>query len=342
MKIALDVMGGDNAPQSNILGAKHFIESIDDPEVKVILCGPESIIKEEMAKLGLQNIENNIEICNAGDIVEMNEEKPAYAFKNKPNSSLVRAVQLVKNNKADAVISAGNTAALLSSSLFILGKIEGIKRPALATHIPNKKNGFILCDVGANTDVKPAHLIQFAIMSSDYVKYIQKIDSPKVALLNIGSERNKGNKLTTETYPLMEKNIENFIGNIETRDLLNGDADVVICDGFTGNSVLKMLEGLISYFYKTLNSNTKIQNSDEITDTVDAIFNKFNYEEHGASPFLGVKGIVLKCHGSCSEISIKNACHSAKDFCDSKIINKMEEDLNSKKKNFNSLELANK
>jgi len=342
MKIALDVMGGDNAPQSNIIGAKLFIDSNNDSDVKIIFVGPKSIIKEEIKKHALDRMQNNFEICDAEDVITMDEIKPAYAFKNKPNSSLVKSIQLVKENKADAIISAGNTAALLSSSLFLLGKIGGIKRPALATCIPRGKRGFILCDVGANMDVKPAHLIQFAIMSSDYVKYIQGVNSPKVALLNIGSEKNKGNKLTTETYPLMEENIENFIGNIETRDLFSDKADVVVCDGFVGNNVLKTIEGIINYFYQTLELNVNIKNTDETKNTITNIFNKYNYEEHGGSPFLGVRGIVLKCHGSCSEKSIKNTLDTARIFYDNKIINKMEEDLNDKNDLFNSLELTNK
>ena len=341
MRIALDVMGGDNAPDSSILGAKLFIEATPDSQSKIIFVGPKSIIQDQINNLFSNINPDRFEIYNANDIVTMDEEKPAFAFKNKPDSSLVQAVKLVKKGAANAVISAGNTAALLSSSLFLLGKIDGIKRPALATYIPSKNNGFILCDVGANTDVRPIHLMQFAIMASDYVKYIEKIDNPKIALLNIGTERNKGNKLTSETYPLLEDNLENFIGNIESRDLLEGKADVAICDGFTGNAILKLIEGIVNHFYQSLKINQKISESEHTMNSINNIFSKYNYEEHGASPFLGVKGIVLKCHGSCTELSIKNALLSAEIFYKNKIIDKIEEDLNKKKDLFERLASTN-
>ena len=341
MRITLDTMGGDNAPDSSLLGAKLFIEATPNSDTKIILVGPKSIIQNQVNNL-FSNIDpNRFEIHNAEDIITMNEEKPAFAFKNKPNSSLVKAVQLVKDGEANAVISAGNTAALLSSSLFLLGKINGIKRAALATYIPSKNKGFILCDVGANTDVRPIHLMQFAIMASDYVKYIEKIDAPKIALLNIGTERNKGNKLTSETYPLLEDNLDNFIGNIESRDLLEGKTDVAICDGFTGNAVLKLIEGIVTHFYQSLKTNQKISESEHTMNSINNIFNKYNYEEHGASPFLGVKGIVLKCHGSCTEVSIKNALISAEIFYENKIIDKIEQDLNKKSGLFEKLASIN-
>ena len=337
MRIALDIMGGDNAPHSNILGAKLFIDSTPNLDTKVILVGPEQVIKREIENNFPDLNTDRFEIYDANEVISMDEEKPAYAFKNKPNSSLVKAVQLVKDSNADAVISAGNTAALLSSSLFLLGKINGIKRPALATYIPSDNNGFILCDVGANTDVKPIHLVQFAIMASDYVKYIQGIKSPKIGLLNIGTEKNKGNKLTSEAYPLFEQNLSNFTGNIESRDLLKGEVDVVICDGFTGNAILKLIEGMINHFYYSLQSGDKTKESE---NSIKSLLEKYDYEKHGASPFLGVKGIVLKCHGSCSEKSIKNALISSETFYQNKIIEQIENDLNKKSTLFKNLELA--
>jgi len=340
MRIALDIMGGDNAPHSNILGAKSFIDSTPDSNTKIIFVGPKNLIEKEIKSNNYDINSDRFEVHNADDVITMHEKKPAYAFKNKPNSSLVQAVQLVKEGKADAVVSAGNTAALLSSSLFLLGKIDGIKRPALATHIPNKNHGFILCDVGANTEVKPIHLMQFAIMASDYVKYIENINSPKIALVNIGSEKNKGNKLTTEAYPLLEENLDNFIGNIESRDLLDGEVDVAICDGFTGNTILKLIEGMINHFYKSLKEDDDIIKSSNSMNAIKKIFQRYDYEEHGASPFLGVKGIVLKCHGSCSEISIKNALISSEVFYNNRIINKIESDLNKKNTLFEKLELS--
>lgn len=340
MKIAIDIMGGDNAPYSNILGAKLFIDSTPSSDTIVIFVGDRKLIEKIIKKNNLNINQNRFEIHQANDTVTMDEIKPTYSFKSKPESSMVKSIQLIKNNEANAIISAGNTAALLSSSLFLLGTIEGIKRPALATHIPSKQNGFVLCDVGANTDIKPIHLLQFAIMASAYVKYIENIETPKIALLNIGSEKNKGNNLTSRTYPLLEEHFKNFIGNMESRYILEGKADVVLCDGYTGNIILKLTEGIINHFYQLLMLEDDIKNSDKMLLTLKKIFGNYNYEEHGASPFLGVKGIVLKCHGSCSEISIMNALISAEIFYKKKIINKIEKELNGRVDLFSTIELV--
>ena len=251
MKIALDVMGGDNAPHSNILGAKQFIEN--NHNSTIILVGDESLIKSQLKKYNL--ISKNIEIHHCSESISMSEDKPAMAFKTKPDSSIVQSIKLVKENKADAVISAGNTAALLSTSLFILGKIDQIKRPTLATHFPTRNGGFVLTDVGANTDVKPDHLLQFAIMGSIYAKHIKKTDLINIGLLNIGAEKNKGNILTQKAHQLFEKNIKGFIGNIEPRYVFEKDVDVVVCDGFSGNIIIKLTEGLSVHLYDWINSN---------------------------------------------------------------------------------------
>ena len=333
MKIALDTMGGDNAPLSNINGAKLFLKNHPDTKVSVILVGNKDKIENNIKKVDLDL--NRIEIVHAPDIISMDEPKPAFAFKNKPNSSLVKAIQLVNNNDAQAVVSAGNTAALLSSSLFILGKIKGIKRPTLATFIPTQTDGFILSDVGANTDVRPIHILQFGIMASLYIKNIKKIDNPRIGLLNIGSEENKGNNLTLSAYRLLEENMENFVGNIESRYILDEKADVILCDGFTGNIALKVIEGILNNIHKWIVTDKNIKKSSDSLNAIKNIFKNYNYEEHGASPFLGVRGIVLKCHGSCTEISIKNAIKSAEILYNKNIISSIEDDLN---KNFEIFE----
>ena len=324
MKIALDVMGGDNAPQSNILGVKRFLNT--NQSTKLLLVGDESTIKEQIKIHEIKDLDR-VEIHHCTDIVTMNEPKPSMAFKTKPDSSIVQSVKLVKEGLADAVVSAGNTAALLSSSLFVLGKIEGIKRPTLATYFPSRKDGFVLSDVGANTDVKPIHLLQFAIMGSIYAKQMKKIDDVKVALLNIGSEKNKGNALSQSSYKHLEENINGFIGNIEPRYLFERDVDVVVCDGFAGNIALKLIEGLTSHLYSWMNSKDEISSNPEIMNTIHSIFNNYNYEAHGASPFLGVKGIVLKCHGACSEKSIESALNLANTFSNKDLPAKIEKDL---------------
>jgi len=326
MKIALDVMGGDNAPTSNILGVKRFLNNNPSLDINIILVGDESLIARELDSHNISK-SNNIEIHHAPDSISMDQPNPALAFKRKPNSSIVQSIKLVKEQKANAVISAGNTAALLSTSLFVLGKIKGIKRPTLASYFPSKKDGFVLSDVGANTDIKPIHILQFSAMASIYAKHIKNITSAKVGLLNIGAERNKGNSLTQESFNLLDKNIKKFIGNIEPRYIFNEDVDVVVCDGFTGNIFLKLTEGLTSYFQQWITSDKLIKDHSNVVNSINSIFNNYNYEEHGASPFLGVKGIVLKCHGSCSEVSIENSINIAHIFSNKKLVSKIEEEL---------------
>ena len=294
MKIALDVMGGDNAPYSTLQGTKLFLDSTLSSKTKIVLVGDKELIENQINKLQIDLDSKRFEIIHAKEIISMD----------------------------------GNTAALLSSSLFILGKIDGIKRPALATYIPTKEGGFILSDVGANIDVKPIHLLQFSLMASDYAKYMNKITSPRIGLLNIGKEKNKGSKLYIETNKLFEENLDNFVGNIEPRYIMENKADVIICDGFSGNIVLKLTEGIINHLHSWLNSNSRLISSND--NFINSVFNTYNYEEHGSSPFLGVKGIVLKCHGSCSEISFYNALKSAEKLHKNKLLSKIKSDINDK------------
>ena len=339
MKIALDIMGGDNSPLSNIVGSKLFLDTNPNSDTKIIFVGNKLLIEEEIKKNQIALDYKRIDFLDVNEVVTMSEEKPAQVFKNKPNSSLVKSIQLVKDNVADAVISAGNTAALLSSALFVLGKIDGIKRPALGTYIPTNKNGFVLCDVGANTDIKPMHLVQFSIMASEYAKHIKNIESPRIGLLNIGAEKNKGNQLTINTFEILDKNIDGFIGNIEPRYIFDDKADVVVCDGFSGNIIIKLIEGLISHNYNWLNEiYTPPTHKDTTMSSIEEIFNHYNYEEHGGSPFLGVKGIVLKAHGASGEMSIKNSLLSAESLHKNNIIEKIQEDLSSNSNLFLTLE----
>ena len=310
MKIALDVLGGDNAPMANIKGAINYLKDNDN---ELILVGNKKIIEAQL--IDVPNISSRISIMHTNENIEMNA-RSSRIFKDQPNSSLVKSIKLLKDGKADAIVSAGNTGALLTTSLFLIGKIPGIKRPALAPLIPTKKSNFILCDVGANANSKPQHLIQFALMAAAYMEHLEGRKKPKIALLNIGKEKNKGNDLTTSTYPLLEKHIENFIGNIESRHLLENDADVVICDGFTGNIVLKLTEGVIAHLlnwiqeiYHTHTNDANL--SSEFLSILKEIQNSLDPEEYGASPLLGINGIVMKCHGSSTARGIKNSLISA-------------------------------
>ena len=324
MKIALDVMGGDNAPQSNILGAKTFLDS--NKNTSLILVGDKTIINDQLKEHNLSD-HSKIDIHHASEVVTMNEKNPSKAFKSKPDSSIVQSVKLVKEGKADAVISAGNTGALLSSALFILGKIKGIKRPTLATYFPTRSGGFILSDVGANIDVKPIHLLQFAVMGSVYSKYVKNSKSIEVGLLNIGAEENKGNALTQSTFSLLKENINGFVGNIEPRYLFDRKIDVVVCDGFAGNIFIKLTEGLSAHLNSWINSKDEIKSNSNLVSTIDKVFDNYNYESHGASPFLGVKGIVLKCHGACSDKSVTSALSLASSLSEGDIVTKIERDL---------------
>ena len=314
MKIALDVLGGDNAPMANIEGAISFLQRQDNCDTELILVGNESIIEPTLAN----HTENfsNIQIIHTTESIGM-EEKPSRIFKEKPNSSLIKSIELIKTGKADAVVSAGNTGALLAASLFLIGKIPGIKRPALAPLIPTSNGNFILCDAGANANSKSHHLVQFALMAVAYMEHLENRNNPRVALLNIGKEENKGNELAIATYPMLKQYVNNFIGNIESRDILEGNADVIICDGFTGNIVLKLTEGLISHLidwiqniYQTHSIN--INQSTEFLSILKEIQNSLDHEEYGATPLLGINGIVMKCHGSSTARGITNSLLSAK------------------------------
>jgi phosphate acyltransferase len=322
MRIALDAMGGDHAPFSTVNGALEFIRDCGKTPPFIDLYGPKNEIQKIIDNSEIKT--NFISIIDCNEIIGPNE-KSVRAFKEKPNSSLVQSVTAVKNNNADAIVSAGNTGALLTSALFILGKIEGINRPALAPYIPTQKGGFILCDAGANADVKPKHLVHFGIMASAYMEYLVDIKNPRVALLNIGIESSKGNELSRLAYPLMEEHISNFIGNIESRYIMGNKADIIVCDGFVGNTVLKLIEGLIKHLFSwigdSINSNSTPETSAQLfKPAFNEIKNILDYEKHGSTPFLGVNGIVMKCHGSSSSKSIKSALKSAQIAYNEKLI----------------------
>lgn len=327
MRIALDAMGGDLAPVSTVQGALEFLKESNSDSVYIDLFGKKETIEPILAATDLDT--SRISIIHCQDEVDMND-RSAKVFRDKPDSSLVKAVIAVKNKDADAIVSAGNTGALLTTSLFLLGKIEGINRPALAPFIPTQNGGFILCDAGANADVKPKHLVHFGIMASAYMVHLEGRSNPKVALLNIGSEKSKGNELTKQAYPLMKEHIPEFIGNIESRYILDGNADIVICDGFVGNTVLKLIEGLIKHLFVWINDsiqeNTASKNAESLLmPALKNLKNSLDYEEHGSTPFLGVNGIVMKCHGSSTAKSIKNSLISATQAYNENLIDEIAE-----------------
>lgn len=304
INIALDVMGGDNAPLSNLHGALDYLLN-NNNNVKLFLIGDKSQINNHTNEFSNINTKK-YEIINCSQYLG-SSDKPSKVHKEKPNSSMVIGLNMLKEKKIDAFISAGNTGHLLASSFFILGTVENIIRPALFAFIPSNNGHFLICDVGANTSAKPQHLLQFGQMSSIYIKHQLGIIKPRISLLNIGSEENKGNELTKSAYHLLKENLSGFNGNIESRYIFNGKADILLTDGFTGNMVLKLIEGMTEYNFKLISKELNLGDNSKI----EKIKKLYDYEEYGATPILGVNGLVLKSHGSSSRISIKNSLINA-------------------------------
>ncbi|EOD00557.1 phosphate acyltransferase PlsX [Caldisalinibacter kiritimatiensis] len=327
MKIVVDAMGGDHAPEVTVKGS---VDAVKEYGVNVVLVGKEEMIKKELEKYQLDS--NKIEIVHAEEVIE-NEDKPVRAIRRKKDSSMVKGLKLVKEKKADAFISAGNTGALLSGGLFVVGRIKGIERAALAPVYPTSNGISLLLDAGANADCKPKYLHQFAIMGSVYAEKVLGIKRPKVGLINIGTEEGKGNELTKETYKLLKESDLNFYGNIEARELPKGKADVLVCDGFVGNTVLKLTEGLAMEIFSLLKKEitksffTKL-GALMLKSGLKGFKKRLDYTEYGGAPLLGVKGAVIKAHGSSDAKAIKNAIRQAKVFVENEVLEKIEEDIN--------------
>jgi glycerol-3-phosphate acyltransferase PlsX len=327
MRIVVDAMGGDNAPGINVKGS---IDAVNEYGVEVILVGKQQLIKNELDKYQYKG--DKIHIVNAEEVIE-NDDKPVMAIRRKKDSSMVKGLKLVKEKEGDAFISAGNTGALLSGGLLVVGRIKGIERAALAPVYPTKNGISVLIDAGANMDCKAKYLQQFAIMGSIYAEKVLGIEKPKVGLVNVGIEEGKGNELAKEAFELLRKTGVNFIGNIEARDIPTGKADILVCDGFVGNTILKLTEGLAMEIFSVL--------KEEFTKTpltkIGALLlkpglknfkKKLDYTEYGGAPLLGVKGGVIKAHGSSDAKAIKNAIRQAKMFIENKVLEKIEEDIN--------------
>jgi glycerol-3-phosphate acyltransferase PlsX len=320
MKIMVDAMGGDNAPEMIVKGA---LLARDEFDVSIVLSGKENVIKKYIEAETKDY--RNIEILNAEDVIT-NDDKPVLAIRRKKDSSLVKALHAVKNKEADAIVSAGNSGALLSGATLILGRIGMLERPALAPFIPTDKGFTLLLDAGANADCKPEYLLDFAIMGSIYSKYILNIENPKIGLLNIGGEEGKGNQLSIDTYGLLKDSDLNFIGNIESRYVLRGDADVIVTDGFAGNILLKSIEGTASYIMdnlkKELMSSFRSKIGALLVKPALSNFKKrLDYGEVGGAMLLGVNAPVIKAHGSSDSIAIKNAIKQTKNILDSNVVN---------------------
>lgn len=328
MIIAVDGMGGDNAPAAVVNAC---IDAINELDLNIIITGPEALIQSELAKYNYDK--SKIEILNANEVISPNEHS-AMAIRRKKDSSLYKALMLVKDGKAAAVISAGSTGALLSGATLLIGRIKGIERPVLAPIMPGKNAAFMIVDAGANVDCKPQYLVQFALMGKIYFENILKVQNPTVGLINIGAEEEKGNELTKKAYKLLKEANFNFVGNVEPRDISKGDTNVLVCDGFIGNTVLKMYEGVASNIFSMLKQEIMSTTLSKIgglllTPVFKNFKKKFDYTEYGGSAFLGTKGIVIKAHGSSNAKALKNAIRQAKLCADSKIVEKITTELES-------------
>ncbi len=330
IRIVLDAMGGDFAPLNEVSGAIIAAENFPDT-LEIILSGKEKQIRDEILKHKV-NL-TNLSIVNADEIVSMHDS-PTDSLKEKPNSSLSIGIKLMKEGKADAFVSAGNTGAVMAASILKLGRIEGVGRPTIGSLFPTDKGRTMVFDVGASVDCKAVHLLEFAIMGSIYMKYIYGVERPRIGLLNVGEEKSKGDTLSLEAYELLEKSELNFVGNIEGRDVLTGAADIIVCDGFVGNVVLKFAEGVLEVIkgkfrnYASQGFFKKIWTGMMYGTLKNVVLKDFDYQEYGGVPLLGINGVTIIGHGKSSPIAIKNMIYKAEEMVSKRVNEQIREGLN--------------
>ena len=341
MKIILDAMGGDNAPDANIKGA---VNAINKVKAEVVLVGKEEVIRSKVKEFygkEIEEISDRLKIRNATETIEM-EDTPTLAIKRKKDSSMVVGFKMLKEDEGDVFISAGNSGALLTGATLIVGRIKGIDRPALAGILPAYKSRLVLIDSGSNTNCKPINLLQFAQMSSIYIRNTFGVESPRIGLLNIGTEETKGNELTKESYKLLKEKSEelgiNFVGNVEGRDAFSGEIDAIVTDGFTGNVFLKTTEGLGKFVKRSLKESfTKNLLAKILSIPALPAINRFSkvmdYKSYGGALFLGVKKPVVKAHGSSDELLFEYTIIQAEKFVENKAVDKMIEEFTKQKEN---------
>ncbi|WP_214826968.1 phosphate acyltransferase PlsX [Exiguobacterium algae] len=324
MKLAIDAMGGDHAPKAIVEGVKQFIEQFPNTQMELFLVGDEV----KIASYGIED--SRVTIVPASEVIT-GEDEPVRAVRRKKDSSLVVAARLVKEGKADALVSAGNTGALMAASLFIIGRIPGIERPALSPTFPTYTgNGVVVLDVGANPDAKAEHLVDYAIMGSLYAEHVRGVKQPRVALLNIGTEAGKGNALTKEAFPLLEQAPVHFVGNVEAREAMSGDVDVIVTEGFAGNILLKGVEGSSAMLMKMM----KEQFTSNLVSKLAALILKpkltklkqtLDYREHGGAGLFGINAPVIKAHGSSDALAVMSALKQAKIMVDHDVVSKIKQ-----------------
>lgn len=327
MRITIDAMGGDNAPKSMVEGAVLAANKYDD--IEIILVGSSDEIEKYLPK----DSPTNVKVQNASEVI-LTEDEPVKSVRRKKDSSLVVAARMVKENQADAVISAGNTGALMTAGVLIAGRMKGIERPALGSVLPTVSgNGVLLLDMGANMDPTSEQLVQYSLMGKIYAEQVLKINNPRVGLLNVGTEDTKGNELMKNTFPLLKEAPINFVGNVEARDITNGVCDILICDGFSGNIVLKLTEGLSSSIFHII----KEELMGSLQTKIGALLLKpafrnikksMDYTEVGGAPLLGINGAFIKAHGSSNSKAVMNAVRQARTFLKSEVKEKIEIEIN--------------
>ncbi len=327
-KIVVDAMGGDYAPHNAVVGAIEAAE--EDQNIILVLVGRETEIVKVLN-------DNNLDfpkeqIVNADEVIGMHDS-PTAALKAKKNSSIVVGANLVKNNEADAFVSAGNTGAMMAASTLLIGRIPGVGRPTIGATIPTEKGNFCtIYDVGASVDSKPRHLLEYAVMGSIYAEEIFNIKNPTIGLLNVGEEESKGNKVSLEAYELLKNTDLNFTGNVEGRDILKGTTDIVVCDGFVGNILLKFAESIMGLLKAKFKSFAGESFSNKIRvglakGTLKKVLKDMDYQEYGGVPLLGTNGISIIGHGSSSVLAIKNMVLRAKEMYDKNLIHKIEDSI---------------
>ena len=325
-KIVLDAMGGDNAPKEIIKGAMDAVSARSD--IKVILTGKEDVIKAELA--GYTYNKEQIEVVNTTEVIET-AEPPVMAIRRKKDSSIVVGLKMVKNGEADAFVSAGSSGAILAGGQLLVGRIKGVERPPLAPLIPTEKGFSLLIDCGANVDARPSHLLQFAKIGSVYMEHIRGVKNPKVAIVNIGAEEEKGNALVKETFPLLKECQDiHFTGSIEAREIPHGQADVVVCEAFVGNVILKLYEGVGAVLVNKIKGGMMTNLRSKIgallvKPALKATLKEFDASEYGGAPLLGLNGLVVKTHGSSTAKEIKNTIFQCVTFEEQDINQKIKE-----------------
>ena len=324
IRVAVDAMGGDNAPFVTVKGAVDALK--ESSSLKVFLVGKEDIVNAELSKYDYDK--SRIEVVNATEEIEM-AEPPVMAIRTKKDSSIVKAMYMVNHGEADAYVSAGSTGATLVGGQVIVGRLKGVDRAPLAPLIPTEKGNSLLIDCGANVDARSNHLVQFAKMGTVYMENVMGIKNPTVAIVNIGAEEEKGNALVKETFPLLKNCPDiNFIGSIEARDIPSGFADVIVCEAFTGNVILKMYEGVAKSMMHVIKKSmmgslkTKI-GALLIKDDLKKSLSDYSMDKYGGAPMLGLKGLVVKTHGSANDIEVKNSILQCVTFTEQKISEKI-------------------